>query len=101
MGWSRVLVTGRPPPTAHGLELGRGGGCPPAASHQGLLLRSPEGLTQAPWESTKLRLPPTLEAPTPEASALVWKEVVEVGSDNTLKAKMSFLKGLVSMKHFI
>lgn len=100
MGWSRVLVTGRPPPTAHGLELGRGGGCPPAASHQGLLLRSPESLTKLPGKALSCTFPPPRKS-HPEASALVWKEVIEVGSDNTLKAKMSFLKGLVSMKHFI
>lgn len=34
------------------------------------------------------------------SSSLVWKEVVEVGSDNIPKAKLSFLKGLASAKQF-
>lgn len=95
-----ALVTGRHPlNTARGLETGgRGGagGHPGAASHvEGLLLASPEGLSQAPWASTRAH-PPSSGAATSDAP---WEEVAEVGSDNILKVRLPLCKVFILKKH--
>lgn len=80
---TQVLATRSPLPSALArARWQRGGGAP--LCHRtlwDLLLRSPQVTTS--------------EAPT-----LVWKEVVDTGSDDILKAKLSPLKGLVFAKHF-